>query len=834
MAMSDQVMEQMQSNLQSLMAQNQTQIETAIRESSSSGIADTIKAIATQQREWEAERKLTCVQCEKEYNVSLNGPQSCGFHAGVGNFDHYLCCPQSAPCQQGYHQPEHHSKYPYGKFFPFSYSILSPKDTIDDWVNIKELDLEDDEKTQLARVGQLIRWRTWGDLEARPLLLVTIGRVQSGDSYYLEIFDMAALEEERRKVVRTGQTRIFKNAPEEESKSFAMGEWILDHETDQLTGIRLTVKSATAKKPTICTVPVDPTLLKMPPNKRPEIVSKSEWEVFKPERPYEFPETLQLGPAMRETRIREPRAFKAKSSPNNVPLTFVVCCEMAANNNSRTANGVVDRFLGLWRGLNRSANPIILMSAKAEYRLVGDKDYKPLKTLGYWKETKFPLTIKPAESVDIPFEFTVDKPPEMAAAQKVAINFAHLTIHRPLRVRITFKDIDDNSISLVDEYVHSPYGLQPHNDTDLGHFFVDEVENCSRILVRFRPPTDPATNILTIVPGWSMPLHVSEIDMHRIVYKAQKTGTTQVEMKLGYTDMGLSWTVWALVDLSCNRVYGFKVLVYHGEIFPVKYNASLGYARCPIYGEESMEARPIRYAEETEIVPSIAPSTPAIVVEDDPYDDDPPMPPAAKEPAPAPAPASAPESAPVPILAAPVTPAPTPVPSVAAAATPIAPVIVSSGPPLTPTPASAVHADTSAVVATPLLAIVSSTAAAPAQPLSPSPSVPENGVVLHAALDILNAKIASLEARLAVSERQEAFMNKILALEQKLETVTSTPAGGKVSGNDTSNDRLSALESRLASMNQKIDSMNINLRLLDGNASRLASSLEKIAGLLST
>lgn len=822
MAMSDQVMEQMQSNLQSLMTQNQTQIEAAIRESSSSGIADTIKAIANQQREWEAERKLTCVQCEKEYNVSLNGPQSCGYHAGVGNFDHYLCCTQSAPCKQGYHQPEHHSKYPYGKFFPFSYSILSPKDTIDNWVNIKELDLEDDAKPQLARVGQLIRWRTWGDLEPRPLLLVTIGRVMSGDSYYLEIFDMAALEEERRKVVRTGQTRIFKNAPEEETKSFAMGEWVLDPETDQLTGIRLTVKSATAQKPTICIVPVDPRLLKMPPNKRPQFISKSEWEVFRPERPYEFPETLQLGPVMRETRIREPRTFKTKSSPNNVPLTFVTS-EMVANNNTMTANGVVDRFLGLWRGLNRSAIPIILMSATAEYRLLGDKDYKPVKTLGYWKETRFPLTIKPAESVDIPFEFTVDKPPEMVAARKVAVNFAHSTIHRPLRVRITFKDIDDNTISLIDEYVHSPRGVQKRNDTDLGFFFVDEVEHCNRILVRFKPPTDPATNILTIVPGWSMSLHLTESDMHRIVYKAQKTGITQVEMKLGYTDMGLSWTIWALIDLSCNRVYGFKVLVYHGDIFPIKYNASLGYAPCPIYGEDNMETRPIRYAEETEIIPNITPSPPTIIVEDDPYDDDPPVTPETQEPASPAAPTSAPKSAPTPTV----------VPAAASVATPIAaPVIVSTDAPITPTPTSTVYAKSAAVATTQMPDSVSIAAAAPGQPPLPTPSVPESGVVPLSVFDILNSKIASLEARLEASERQEALMSKILALEKKLETVTPTNTGS--SGGNTSNERLSALESRLASMDQKMDSMNINLRLLDGNASRLASSLEKIASLLTT
>ncbi|KAG0219442.1 hypothetical protein B0O80DRAFT_492641 [Mortierella sp. GBAus27b] len=879
LAMSDQVMEQMQSNMQELMIQNQNHIEAMIKDTSSNNVAVMIKAIATQQREWEAERKLICVQCNKDYNVSTNGPESCGFHSAVGNNDRYHCCEKTSPCKRGYHQPEHHSKYPYSNFYPWSYGLLGYSDTVDYWVNIKDFDLEIDGSAQIVRVGQLIRWRTWGELVTTPLMMVNIGHVQDDLLHYLEIFDIASLEDERRKVLQTGNTLIFKNASPEETTAYSMGEWVLDQETQQITGIKLTTKVTSSKVPTVCVVPVDPLALKMPGGSSVEYLSKGGWEVFKPDCPYEFPETLQLGPVLRETRLREPRTFKTKSSSPNNHLVLIPTQEMVANNNARTARLDVDRFLGHWRGLNKaplsSQTQIILLSAKAEYRLVGEEEYKPVNYFGLRGDAKFPLSVAPSQAIDIPFEFTVDKPEIAKNHHPLAINFAHLTIHHPLRVRITFTDIEGDTITQIQEYVHPICGVQPRKPEDIGYFYVDDVDFSWRTVVRIKKPTDPKKYFLGIEGNLEMTNKVTEIDLHKIVYRAQITGITEVDMKMGANNLGVNWTIWALVDLSCRRVYGFKVILQHGSMTPVKYAGTLGYAPCPFYGGDNLETRPIQYAQETKTVPLVVHRDPIVVVEDDTVDDD--IDPVA---APAPTPVSVPAATPVMVPAA----APVTAPSPAPVATPSAPVTpsvavpaalpaqpptssaetlstVSSSsmalPPTTPAVAFT-HSAPVAVVnyqhpgnavvppsASPTSITLNSgydmttpkatTAPTPVSIPSPAPLSTESPVFSPqsaiSTIESLQVKVAALEARLEANERQDAFMTKILALERKLEEMTTSTTS--TSSDQTSADsRLSTLENRLASMDQKLDSMNINLRLLDGNASRLALSLEKIATLL--
>ncbi|KAF9922951.1 hypothetical protein FBU30_006912 [Linnemannia zychae] len=875
LTMSDQVMEQMQSNMQELITQNQIQIEAVVRESSSNNIADMIKAIATHQRELESELKLTCVQCGKEYNVSINGPESCQFHSAVGNHDRYHCCQKTSPCQKGYHQPEHHSKYPYSNFFPWSYGILSPSNTIDNWVNVKELDLDKDDDTtgQVVRVGQLIRWQGWGELITAPLMLVNIGHVQDDMPHYLEIFDIASLEDTRKRILQTGQTRIFKNAPENETVAYSMGEWILDEETQQIAGIKLTVKVANSKIPTVCTVPLDPLLLKMPDGASVQYHSRCGGGIYKPDRPYEFPKTVQLGPVIRESRLRDPKSFRTKVSSSNIPVLLTPAWEMVANNDVRIANNKEDRFRGTWRALNRSPlssqKQIILLSVKFEYRLVGEPTYKPVKAFALRNEVKLPITIAPSQAVDIPWEFLVDKP-EHCRGGLLAINYAHLTIRQPLRVKITFTDIDGEEVSLIQEYVHGVMGAIQPKPEDLGFFFVDKVFECQRTFVKILKSPSPDKYLLGINSS-STSSKVTELDLRKIVAKAEKSGITEVEMKLGIKDLGIDCTVWALVDLSCRRVYGFKVLLYHGSMTKEKVSAALGYAPCPLYGGDDLETRPIRYAQESKIVPKVVHIDEVPVVEDDDVDNEVVIPTegSATLPAMSVTPAPAPVSVPVP------QPLTWPPPKSAAVITeavktepqsiirrdgssdvipPTVPRMVTSAdnpvvvkvidkyttvrterveipftafcPPIEqppPPPMPKFHLDplvSTTSVAPPTLSspvYATSTPVISSPPTHSPPSAFPTTLIAAPSMETLLTRIASLEARLEASERHNALIAKILELEKKLDAVTvSSPS--RV--DSTPSERASSFETHIISIDQKLD--------------RLAGSLEKIATLLSS
>ncbi|KAF9376345.1 hypothetical protein CPC16_000231 [Podila verticillata] len=884
LTMTGQVMEQMQSNMQELITRNQSHIETVIRESSSTSVADMIKAIATHQRDLEAELKLTCVQCEKEFNVATNGPESCWFHSAVGNNDRYHCCQKTSPCQKGYHQPEHHSKYPYSNFFLWSYGILSPSDTVDYWVKIKEIDLDQDDDTtgQVVRVGQLIRWQSWGELVTTPLMLVNVGHIQDDMPHFLEIFDVASLEDTRKRIVRTNQTCIFKNAPETETATYSMGEWVLDQETQQIAGIRLTVKVASSQTPTVCIVPLDPLLLKMPHESPVEYLSRCSGAMYKPDQPYEFPETTQLGPVIRASRLREPRFFRTKISSPNTPLLLTPAWEMVANNHVTLANNREDRFRGTWRALNRaplsSQKQIILLSVKFEYRLVGEPTYKPVKVFAFRDGVKLPITIAPSQAIDIPWEFLVDKPEHCQGSSVLAINYAHLTIHQPLRLRVTFTSIEGEEVSLVQEYVHGVMGSILPAPEDLGFFFVDNIYQCQRTLVKITKSPHLDEYLLGITGGFGSMNKITEVDLRKIVTKAERTGITEVDMKLGVRNLGIDWTIWALVDLSCRRVYGFKVLLYHGTMTKERVSASLGYAPCPLYGGDDLETRPIQYAEESKIVPKVSHWDDVVVVEDDEVDNEVAIPISASLPLPVESVTANPAPVSVPVPEPMLWPSPMPTPTTTKLFDPeptsrlpligldgSTDVIPSAAPRMVTSaekPVLVKVIDTRTTLRTervevPILAFCEPIKLPPVPPMptfhvdplistapalppdlfmpvqaTPSPSITSppahsTSPVIPATMAMLSAKVAALEARLEASERHDALLSKILELEKKLEETSATASSRinnvpafTLSTGPSQSERVSVLESHIVSIDQKLD--------------RLASSMEKIATLLST
>ncbi|KAG0274765.1 hypothetical protein BGZ95_009490 [Linnemannia exigua] len=717
-------------------------------------------------------------------------------------------------------------------------------------------------------------------------MLVNVGHVQDDMTYYLEVFDVASLEDTRKRILRTGQTCIFRNAPDTETATFSMGEWVLDEETQQIAGIKLTVKVASSETPTVCIVPLDPLLLTMPDEASVQYLSRCSGTAYKPDRPYEFPETVQLGPIIRASRLREPRSFRTKTSSPNIPLLITPAWEMVANNDVRFANNREDRFRGTWRALNRSPlssqKQTIILSVKFEYRLVGEPTYKPVKSFALRNGVKLPITIAPSQAVDIPWEFLVDKPEDCQGGSLLAINYAHLTIHQPLRLRVTFTDIEGEEVSFIQEYVHGVMGSILPEPEDLGFFFVDKINHCQRTIVKISKSPNPDRYFLGITAGFMPTNKITEVDLCKIVAKAEKTGITEVDMKLGVKDMGIDWTIWALVDLSCRRVYGFKVLLYHGSMTKERVSASLGYAPCPIYGGDDLETRPIQYAEESKIVPNVAHWDDIVVVEDDDVDNEVMIPIGTSSPLPAEsvAPIPAPVSVPVPeplsleslmpkptttYTADPESVSPQPpligpdgstdiFPSEAPrmVTSPEKPVVVkvidkfttvrterveipilSLCPPIQlppPPPMPTFHLDplistTSAALSAPVQAIsIPTTASSPAH--STSSVIPATPVPTLT-MEMLLTKVAALEARLEASERRDALLTKILDLEKKLEGTTATvssllnPAGAStLSTGPFQSERVSALENHIVSIDQKLD--------------RLAGSLDKIATLLST
>ncbi|CAO3573202.1 unnamed protein product [Mortierella alpina] len=614
MTMSDQVMDQMQSSMEDLLEENQSRIEALLKENSSNTVAETIKAMAAEARELEAEQRLVCLQCDKEYRKSANGPEACSFHKSMKTNGSFSCCGNNAPCAYGYHRPAHHCEYAYTNFYDYAFGILGYTDTHREWATVREIDLLTDNE-KLASVSELVRWRTRHERITQPMMVIRVGFVRHDNPYHFQAYDAELLKTTNATVRETRQTLIFKtNTGNDE---YAMAEWILDA-AGTISGVRISAKVATSDTPSVSEIPIDPETATLSGEVRS--ISKASFKVYKPSEPYAFPEPVHVGPILRSTPLREVREFKPRTK---LPLLVIPEAKMVANSRGAYVRSNADKFQGTLRIFNKSPPNsqtfVTLVSCKAEYRFVGEDSYKDVESLDLGN-VKFPTTIEPTQSLDLPFEAIVRRNPVQAALMQNCWHWAMVALHHPIRVRMTFKDIEGEELVFIQEYIHQPSPrMAVKDEQDLLFLHIDDTLDNSRCTVRVKKPAD-GENVLD-VNG----MNFTAQDLHKIVYKAEQTGVTEVN--ISSRDNGShKWDAWALVDLSCRRVYGIKVLLAPGNTCTSKTTAALGYAPCPLYGggdeDSAMEERPQRYAEETVVFPVLEPEEQRVVVVDDDVDDE--------------------------------------------------------------------------------------------------------------------------------------------------------------------------------------------------------------------
>ncbi|KAH7032507.1 hypothetical protein BKA57DRAFT_400636 [Linnemannia elongata] len=611
LTMSDQVMDQMQLNVGDILEENQSRIETLLKENSSNAIADTIKALAAEVREREAEQRLPCLQCGKEYREAANGAGACSFHRSPEIKGTFTCCGQKSPCAFSNHRSVHHCEYPYTSFFDYAYGITG-YGNIDKWAEVLETDMATN-IDQYASVGKLIRWSGYHQKITQPLMVIHIGSIKFGSSYFFQVLDFNAIKSVNAIVRQTGKTLIFRTVQDE--SEYSMGEWTLD-DAGVINGVVLSSKVATSDTATVKTVPIDIETVSL--SGEVQTLSQSIFRVYKPAEPYTFPGIRHVGHIARDTPIREQREFKARTK---LPLIVIPQDKMQANSDSSMRDSESDQFQGTLRIFNKalpsSETYVTLVSCTAHYRLVGDKEYKDVRSLSLGN-TKFPVSIAPTQSVDFSFETYILRNAAQAALEEVCRLFAMIALHHPVRIRLTFKDIEDQEFVFVQEYVHDPrrYLVAKASD-DILFLQIHDVFTAHRGVKRIKKGDEGSNTIINI--GDVRRLSVEDLNL--IVYEAEQTGVTEVHL-VDEENSLFKWDAWALVDLSCRRVYGFKVLLMQGSSRSKKTTAALGYAPCPIYGEGNLEERPIRYADEKSLFPELESEEVLNVVSDDDIDDD--------------------------------------------------------------------------------------------------------------------------------------------------------------------------------------------------------------------
>jgi len=197
-------------------------------------------------------------------------------------------------------------------------------------------------------------------------------------------------------------------------------------------------------------------------------------------------------------------------------------------------------------------------------------------------------------------------------------NRAFCARYRPIRIKITVEEIEGEECSLVLEHVFRHYQLERKKDSDLGFFFFDNPNTFRRHYVHIQPPAYPDREVVKIGSNAITPK-----TLEKAVYQALKTGKTEVDINIRTEDSGgeYEWDAYALVDVSCQRVYAFKIVLVEGRSASPRRFGCIGYTLCPSYGETVEQTRPISYATELVKLPPLEPYTMPEYPQDDDVDD---------------------------------------------------------------------------------------------------------------------------------------------------------------------------------------------------------------------
>jgi len=311
--------------------------------------------------------------------------------------------------------------------------------------------------------------------------------------------------------------------------------------------------------------------------------------------------------------------------------------------NPQFASTEVDYFVGKVSVFNNNPAsnmnpiPITVASVNAQYRFIGEDDYKPLETFKFLSHGDLPISIDPRQTWAIEFQVSVPRSEEDKSLQVRWWNRAFGARKRPLRIKVLLEDIEGEQASLVLEYIFQPYRLENENEKDLAFFFFDNANTLERCYVRVEKLEDGGTGMdAGVVRIASNDLNVKKL--HQTVYKALKTGKTEVDLEIGQekNDGEWEWTAWALVDISCRRLYAFKIILNEGKkVDQAKRKLGcVGYVLCPPYGDTVQgKTRPVSYATETARMAKLQEYIEEEHLQDDALDDfKPPIPP--KPPAP--------------------------------------------------------------------------------------------------------------------------------------------------------------------------------------------------------
>ncbi|KAJ3267778.1 hypothetical protein HDV01_004037 [Terramyces sp. JEL0728] len=561
----DNVMQELNSNISSLLIENQAAMETILKENLSTEISKGFEEFAKQMIQSDNnEVQLTCVQCGEKYKESRNPMGACSFH--ISYYDTSCCGNEDTPCQHKKHRPKHHNDYPYSTFFEMVYKI-----DLDYYIDIVDEGLEENLEAQECCVGKLLRWTRFSSEVNDDILVIRVGKILQRGPNFFNTYSASALQIISECYKADGNKLIYRN--HQSNGEFSYAEWIFD-ENKNVIGVYSAVKSKTSSIPTAERVIFDPKTFESVSHER----ISTQYYSYQPESSYTLPKSSFVGRKSPEGQLRKERKFKTYGAlqPH---VYFSAIGDIAVNN--PTAREGHDIYKGKLSLFNKTKETVVIMNMECEYRLIGDNEYAESVSSVY--DINFPFAIEPLKSIELEYTVTIERNPSDSTYKEAIWNSDYLSRDRPLRLRFNATDMEDRVGHFVTEYLrYFPY-RKTKKDTELEHLVLDDYDKIARTTVIPRAKE-------TELDMDKFTLSFSDIDQK--VYKALKNGTTEIELRT-CSESNFDYKFWGLIDPNCRRIYAVKTLITQKEMKA----GLMAYVAVPIYGKNK-ETRPIEYATE--------------------------------------------------------------------------------------------------------------------------------------------------------------------------------------------------------------------------------------------
>jgi len=396
----------------------------------------------------EPEPIFLCVQCNTKYQESKNAEGGCSFHTAP----HGECCGQGVTCKSTKHRPKHHNDYPYSNFFALTGGIFGYTDTRTEFLAIEETSM-DGAETQIAEVGKLNRWKTRSAHVPDDLLYVRVGRLWfNNKNYYFQTYKMDELKSLPKPTKSPFRSLIYRS--QEGDAEYAMAEWQFTP-SGELSGVMISCKARSNEEPTSKLVGFT---LKPLAGGDVIVLSEGSFREYGPDGG--LAQYTEAAKRYNDNQPKpkagdKPRAIRTFQLTGDLPALLWARSPLACSDSRRDGEGNGhDYFSSEVLLYNLSSEPFLLTHVKVDYRFVGEKEYRPVKSLQFNRERDpfVPNACSPLQQFPLSITFAIaGQGPKNAHSPR---GRSLLARQSPIRVRISANDLSGATVCLVQEFMN--------------------------------------------------------------------------------------------------------------------------------------------------------------------------------------------------------------------------------------------------------------------------------------------------------------------------------------------------------------------------------------------